>query len=206
MQTFAPPRGDATAARLELIRGRRVTVRAARIGELCRAAFSARLPKTSGADGQVRIEYPRFAFAGFRRPAHFADIELNAALPWAITLTGGIGDATIDLHALGMVGLDVTGGVSSVRMLLPPPQGGVRVRIESGASGLTLLRPPGVPATLRITGGASRLTFDDERYGAIGGRTELVSPGAGHTRDRYEIDILGGATDLTITEADPWPA
>lgn len=207
MRTFAPPRGRATTARLQLIRGRGVTIRATQEGELCRAVFSGRAPKASSDHGQVRIEYPRVALAGLvRRPARRAEIELNAAVPWTLLFVGGLGDSSIDLGALGLVGLEVTGGASNVRLLLPPPPGGdVRVRVESGASRLTLLRPPDVPTTLSIGGGASRLTFDGERYGAIGGATRLMSPGNDRGRDRYEIEVLGGAKDLTICEVGPCP-
>jgi hypothetical protein len=66
---------------------------------------------------------------------------------------------------------------------------------------LTLLRPAGVAATLGIAGGASRLTFDGERYGAIGGETRLETANAA-SADRYEIEITGGASKLVVAEAE----
>lgn len=202
MRTFAPSRGDATAARLELIRGgTHLTVRAAEIDGLCRAVFAGIAPKAAATDGQVTVEYPRFTLAGLlRRPAHRAEIELNPALPWTLTFAGGVEDSAIDLRGLDVKRFAVTGGASNLRLLLPAPRGIVRVRFEGGASTLTVLRPTAVPAALQVTGGASRLTFDGERYGAIGSVTKLESHSRDHNRGRYEIDIFGGGTDLTITE------
>jgi len=73
----------------------------------------------------------------------------------------------------------------------------VHVRFEGGASKVTLLHPQ-VAAVLRVAGGASRLAFDGQRYGAVGGETRLESPGAGDAADRYEIEVGGGASELTV--------
>lgn len=201
MRTFAPPRGEATLARLELVRGRGVTLRAAQNGgKLCRAVLSGRAPRATSDHGQVRIEYPRLARPRrARRPNHRSEIELNAVLPWTLRFLGGLGDSAMDLRALELVELHIAGGASNVRLLLPPPRGDVRVRIEGGVSKVMVLRPAHIPATLGIAGGASRLTFDGERYGAVGGATRLVSSPP-NTCDGYEIDVVGGASDLTITE------
>ena len=55
---------------------------------------------------------------------------------------------------------------------------------------------------MRIAGGASKLTFDEQRLGAVGGETQLASPGAERASDRYEIEIGGGASELTIAVHD----
>lgn len=203
MRAFAPRRGEATLARLELVRGRGVTLHAAQNGgELCRAVLPGRAPKATNDNGCVRIEYPRLTRPRLaRRPDHRSEIELNALLPWTLHFLRGLGDSAVDLRALELVGLRVTGGASNVRLLLPQPRGDVRVRIENGASNVALVRPAHVPASLGITGGATRLTFDGERYGAVGGATRLVSS-ATPTGTGYEIEVVGGASDLTITEVD----
>lgn len=201
MRTFAPPPGDATAARLELTRGRRhLTIQVTEIHELCRAVFAGVAPRVAADHGRVRIAYPRFTLAGpLRHRAHRAKIELNPALPWTLTFTGGVGDSAMDLRGLDLSGFEVTGGASNLELLLPAPRGDVRVCIDGGASRLTLLRPTDVPAMLWVAGGASRLTFDGERYGAVGGVTRLETHG-NNERNRYEIEVLGGASDLTIAE------
>jgi hypothetical protein len=189
---------------LELRRGgSHVAIRAGESDVLCRAAFDGRAPKTWAEDGRVTIEYPRFSFAGLlRRPVRRAQIELNAALPWSLAVVGGLADSILDLGGLELRVLELKGGVADLRIVLPPPSGRVRVRIGGGADKLTLLRPPEVAAVLQIAGGASRLAFDGERYGAIGGETRLETPNAGSNNDRYEIEIGGGASRVTVAQSD----
>ena len=55
-------------------------------------------------------------------------------------------------------------------------------------------------AGLRLGGGATRLAFDGDRYGAIGGTTRLRTPGYDHARDRYEIEVGCGAVSLSGDE------
>jgi hypothetical protein len=81
---------------------------------------------------------------------------------------------------------------------LPPPIGAVPVAIGGGASQVTLRRPREVPIRLRVRGGASKLAFDEQSFGAIGGRTQLQSEGFREAGDRYEITIGGGASQFTV--------
>ena len=46
--------------------------------------------------------------------------------------------------------------------------------------------------------GASKLTFDDQHFGAIGGKTRLHTPDYEGATDRYDIVVSGGASKLTI--------
>jgi hypothetical protein len=72
------------------------------------------------------------------------------------------------------------------------------VRIGGGAHKLEIVRPGGAAVRLRVGGGAHRLAFDDQRYGAIGGVVAVDTPGAADARDRYEIEIAGGVSHLTV--------
>jgi hypothetical protein len=70
--------------------------------------------------------------------------------------------------------------------------------------------PPGSPsgpptataASLRVGGGVSRLSFGDQRFGAVGGGIRLQTEGFDRTADRYEIEIEGGSSCLTVTFGD----
>jgi hypothetical protein len=203
-RTFVAPRGEATEGRLELTRGGiHTTVRTGKLDELCRAEFEGVTPKVTAADGTVAVAYPRFSAAGLlRHPAHRAEIELTEALPWSIVFAGGVGESSADLRGVELRDFQTAGGVADVRVLLPRPRGVVRVRVGGGATKLMLRRPAGVAAVLRIAGGATRLAFDGERFGAIGGETRLETPDAGSSPDRYEFEILGGASEVTVDESD----
>jgi hypothetical protein len=68
-----------------------------------------------------------------------------------------------------------------------------------GASEIVVLRPPGVAARVRLKGWASQLTFDDQTFGAVGSDVRLQSPGYEDATGRYDVEVSGSASDLTLT-------
>jgi hypothetical protein len=90
-------------------------------------------------------------------------------------------------------------GASSFRVELPEPSGTVPVRIAGGASEIVVLRPPGVAARVRLKGWASQFTFDDQTFGAVGSDVRLQSPGYEDAAGRYDVEVSGSASDLTLT-------
>lgn len=200
--TLVAPLDGVLEARLELRRPRAgIAVHAAALDALCRATFEGRPPRAWVEGGRVGLEYPRVSLGRLAR-ARRARIELGTAVPWSLVVTGGIRDSTFELGGLKLAGLAVQGGAAGVDLVLPRPRGLVRVHIDGGASRVRILRPAGAPARLRVAHGASRLVFDEERYGAIGGETRLESPDAGSASDRYEIHVDGGASTLTVAEVE----
>jgi hypothetical protein len=198
--TFTAARNGATEASLELRHGgTHITVRAAEIDELCRAEFEGTAPKAAADGGRVTIAYPRFSARELlRHPAHRAEIDLAAALPWSIVFDGGLGDSSADLRGLDLRDFRITGGAGSVHIMLPEPQGVVRVQVGGGASAVTFRHPEDTAVGLRIGGGSSGLAFDGRRFDARGGETRLETANAAGASDRYEIEILGGASGLTV--------
>ena len=203
-RTFTALRNGATEARLELSRGgTHITIRAAEIDELCRAEFTGVTPKATANGGIVKFDYARYSAAELlRHPAHRAEIELTPALPWSLAFNGGLGRSTADLRGLELQGLEIAAGAGDLRVVLPAPQGVVPVRFGGGISKVTIDHPAGTAIGLRIAGGASRLAFDGQRYGALGGETRLESTGARDAADRYEIEVGGGASELTVEELE----
>ncbi len=72
------------------------------------------------------------------------------------------------------------------------------IRLTGGVSHLTLHRPGGVPARVHIGGGASKLELDTQYLGAIGGPVRLETPGYASATHRYDVEIGGGASGITI--------
>lgn len=105
------------------------------------------------------------------------------------------------MRQLPLRGLDLSGGASRVEVTLPRPVGTVPVRISGGASRLTLHRPAQVAARIRVSHGVSKLTFDRQRFGGLGGDNQWESPDYQNAADRYDIEVSGGASNLTI---DTW--
>jgi hypothetical protein len=104
-----------------------------------------------------------------------------------------------DLSDLRLQGVHLCGGASRVDLTLPAPSGTVPVRVSGGASHLTLRRPAGVAVRLRVGGGLSKLAFDDMQLGAVGGHSHWQSPAYANATDRYDLEITGGASRLTVT-------
>jgi hypothetical protein len=203
-KTFTAARNGAIEARLELTHGgTHVAIRTAEIDDLCRADFEGVAPKTDAKGGRVRIEYPRFSVRELlRHPSHRAEIDLTEELPWSVSINGGLGESSADLRGIDLRDFQIKGGAGSLRVVLPRPRGVVRVQIGGGASSVTVVHPPGTAVGLRITGGSTKLSFDGQNVGSRGGETRLETPGARAATDRYEIEVLGGASKLTVAAGE----
>jgi DNA-binding MarR family transcriptional regulator len=200
-QSHAPLAG-VTAGRLEFTKGasRLVLSGDSALTELYRARFEGPAPEITVDGGVVTVQQRR-RFRPFDWRGQSADFTLTAAVPWDVTLRGGMWKLVADLSALTLQRLEVSGGASDIDVVLPAPCGAVPVRISGGASKVTLRRPQGAEARAEVSGGASQLVFDAQRLGAVGGRTVLATPGFDDAADRYEIRFTGGASQLTVTTA-----
>jgi hypothetical protein len=67
-----------------------------------------------------------------------------------------------------------------------------------GASNVVIHRPEGVATRLLVVGGSTNLTFDDQRFGAVGGEANLQSATYDGVPERYDITITGGASNVTL--------
>jgi class 3 adenylate cyclase len=186
---------------LLLVRAGNLALRAdPSIREPYRARFG-RYPPRVGEDGRsVKIEYPRGLF-GTRSRREQGTVVLDASVPWKLEGRGMLRYITADLGAGILTGLDALGGVTGLILSLPPPSGQVALRF-AGVSDVTIHRPKGVEVGIRVKGGASRLRLDDQVFRAVGGETVLRSPGYEKAADRYEVEVLRGASDLTVDAAE----
>jgi hypothetical protein len=201
---FATPLGSATRGRLEFARGGSgITIRGdGDMDDLVRARFEGTVPMVLADDGKVTIEYPLVSPSEWLRPdRRRAELVLNHAVPWELVFSGGVSRLRADLAGLALRSLEIARGASALELGLPEPAGAVRIRVGGGASKVLLRRPRGVAVDVSVGGGVSNLAFDDQRWGAVGGELHLASPLAAEHDDRYEIEIGGGASELTIAEA-----
>jgi hypothetical protein len=161
-----------------------------------RGDFYGPKPRVTQADGVVTVDYPRFnPFIWGRRSA---DIALSPAATWRLEIRGGVSGLVADLEEIGLAAIDVRGGVNRVELRLPRPNGTVPIRVSGGVSQLTLRRRAEVPVRVRIGGGASRLGLDTQYLGAIGGPVRLETPDYPNVANRYDLEIGGGASRVTI--------
>lgn len=196
---FVSPLGGVERGRLVFAAGAsRVTIHAdPDLEELYRAHFEGPSPEVREKGGTVTIRYPRrFRPMEWRRRS--GRVTLNAGIPWEIEVRGGASELVADLAVLKLSSLEIKGGASKVEVSLPEPEGKVPVRISGGASGITLSRPREAAARMVVKGGVSRLDFDGQRLGAVGGTLRLQSTGYGGSGDHYEIVLSGGASRLDV--------
>jgi hypothetical protein len=161
-----------------------------------RGEFYGPKPRVTEAEGAVSIDYSHFNPFMWGRAS--ADIRLSPSRRWAVEIRGGVSHWESDLRDLQLAGIEVSGGVSNVDLRMPRPTGTATVRVSGGVSHLTLRRPTGVPARLQIGGGASKLGLDTQYLGAVGGPVRLETPDYSNAVDRYDVQIGGGASKISV--------
>lgn len=196
---YTVPLGSITHGRLQFTRGAaNVVLRAdSSMDDLYRARFDGPPPEVHARDGAVTVRYPR-TFHPFDWRKRTAEVTLNPAIPWQIEFHGGLSRLDADLSVLELGSFEVTGGASGVAVTLPRPSGTIAVRVSGGASDVSIHRPEGVAARIRVGRGVSKLAFDEQRFGAIGGETRLQTIDYDGAADRYDLEVTGGASKLSI--------
>jgi DNA-binding MarR family transcriptional regulator len=196
------PLAGVALGRLEFTRGAaKVNIHVdANLTELYRAEFEGGTPNIEVDGGVVSIGHER-RFRPFDWRGRSSDVWLAAAIPWEISLKGGMWKLAADLRGLELRSLEIGGGASDVEIWLPAPVGLVPVRVSGGASHVRVHRPAGSAVRAAISGGASQLVFDSQTLGPVGGRNYLESPGFSSAHDRYEVRFSGGASKLVIDTA-----
>jgi hypothetical protein len=129
-------------------------------------------------------------------------VALGDAASWTLHMKAGTSELRADLSHVLLDALEISGGASDVALTLPRPRGIVRVKIRGGASSVRIERPCGVAMRIQMTGGASDLTFDGSYVEAIGGRYEVASRGFEEASDRYQLEVSGGASEISIVESE----
>ena len=127
-----------------------------------------------------------------------AELTLNPTIPWFIEVKGGLSELTADLSDLNVSGLQVKGGATDLRLALPVPVGTVPVELKGVVGALDVRRPEGVATQLSVKGAVSRLRFDDQWNGPAGPNAELQTPGFATAKNRYAIDLKGGASSVSV--------
>ena len=127
-----------------------------------------------------------------------AEIALNASIPWRIEIRGGATGVNADLTGLDLLELAVSYGMSAVHLKLPVPSGTVPLRVSGGASDVTITHPARVPVRVQFAGWASSVSFHGDLLSGLRNDPQLQSPGYDAAHGRYDIDISGNASMVTI--------
>jgi hypothetical protein len=165
--------------------------------DLYRARFEGPAPKVEVQEGTVTFRYSRPSRL-FDWRSYPGEVTLNPAVPWEVEVRGGAARIDVDLGGLELSSFVLKGGINDLALTLPEPSGVVPMRLSGGASKVSIRRAAGVEARLSLKGGASELTFDEQSFDAVGGKVLLQSPGYDGATDRYEIEVSGGASEISI--------
>ena len=196
---FSSSLGSLESGRLVFANGAsRLTLRAGSgMDDLYRARFEGTPPKIEVQDGTVTFRSSRrFQLFGPRR--HAEEVTLNAAVPWAVEVRGGAALTEADLTGLELTSFVLKGGIADLTLTLPEPSGVVPIRLSGGAAKASIRRPAGVEARLSVNGSASKLTFDEQSFDALGGKVRLQSPGYDGASASYDIEVSGGASEISV--------
>jgi DNA-binding MarR family transcriptional regulator len=211
--SFAARLGGVTSGHLIFVSGApNIEVHGdATLAELYKARFEGPVPRMRVRDGVVTVGYSKFNWFDWRTQfadqtvdisAHWrkdnGEIALNTAVPWSIELRGGASRLSADLRLLRLESFEMRGGASKIELMLPAPSGLVPIRITGGMTQLKIRRPVGVAAGLQVNGGVSDVTVDGESFRGAG-QLSIQTPGAADSPNRYEIEITGGASKLSIS-------
>jgi class 3 adenylate cyclase len=193
-----PALGPGGSWRLQLVRARNVTIAADPwLPDLYRARFEGPPARVRVRGGVVAIEYgPRFRPGDWGRQA--AEITLNPSGRWWIEAPRGAERLRADLSAIQLLGVEVQHATREAEVTLPRPVGPVLLRFAGGAREVTIHRPAGTAARVQVTGGASRVSFDEQTYKAVGGEASWMSADFPQATDRYEIEFSRGVRDLVV--------
>lgn len=191
--------GAVSSGRLIFVRGAaNVTLRVASpLADLFQAQFKGQSPEVRIGGGAVSVTYPRrFGPADWDQAR--AVFTLNGALPWEIEFDS-VSKLNAALSGLQLRAFDVTGGISRGRITMPTPAGIVFVRFAGSVSHVRLHRPVGVAVRIVVRQAVSELTFDDQHFAVVSEDLSLETPDYQQVGNRYDIEVAGSASDLTIT-------
>ncbi|HKA13077.1 MAG TPA: TetR/AcrR family transcriptional regulator C-terminal domain-containing protein [Candidatus Dormibacteraeota bacterium] len=190
------PLGGVTHGRLEIANGvAGMTLRAdPALAELCAGRFQGKPPTVLVEGGTVRITLHH---KRVQLRMHTADLTLNSAVPWDVDISSGVWKLRADLRGLRLRSFAASGGTADMTLLLPAAEGTVPLRLSGGVHKLTIRRPPGVAARVRVGSGVHRLTLDTLHLGSAG-ETRWETPDFEAASGRYDVEVDGGASQLTF--------
>lgn len=125
------------------------------------------------------------------------DLALNPGVPTSLKYEGGAAETRMDLSGIKLTDLEINTGASSTEVVLPPPNGTMRVTVHSGAASVKFRLPPAVPAEIRGTMGLGSLDIDLSRFPDRGSGMYQSDNFAGAT-DRIEMRVEGGVGSVQI--------
>jgi hypothetical protein len=154
-------------------------------------------PQLVSNDGQIQVFLGGTGQAG---PSALW-IQVNSAVTWQFQFSGGASQTTLNLAGGKVAGVDFTAGCSLIDLTMPRPDKTVIITLAGGASQVNLTTPRGVPARLRLYGGASVATLNGTTRTGISGGTILAAPAWSVAVNRYDVVASAGVSMISVSAA-----
>ena len=190
---FSIPFREVVAATFEVVGGAmRLEIECAELADqMLRADLNGPRLRISERDGHIKVAHRTF---GLGRPG--GRIVLNSRLPWSFRVGGGSNHLSFGLEQATVRGIEIDGGAGDIAMRLGTPAALVPIRINGGASTVSIHRSAAVPAEVVIVrGGATRLIADGADLGKSANRNWASHPG---TEPLIRLSARGGVNKLTV--------
>jgi len=159
--------------------------------QLCLSDRSGPRGSAAPTAGDIRLSQSGANFGNSSVTVHVAN-----DLPLSLQLNAGAGEFVIDLHDVKVTDTRFSVGASTTTIVLPHPTGDVPVRLDGGASDITVEIPADVEARVVVTGGLISTSSTNPRATKSGGIIE--TPGYATAKDRVTVNITGGASSITV--------
>jgi len=130
------------------------------------------------------------------------DLQLKADVTWKIAVNSGSSSDSLKLSNAHVSDIELNTGASHEDITVGAPSGSVPITINGGALTVNIHRTKGVAASVSVSGGAVNLTFDGRQSHAIGTVTAQTG-GYNSASDRYQIQVNGGASNVTVDASAP---
>lgn len=182
------------AARYHLTGGASGAVEATSDGTLlCLRDLTGPPGSASVTRGDIRLSQSGGRFVGGS-----ADVSVRVAndLPLSLQVNAGAGEFVIDLHEVKVTDARLSVGASNTTIVLPHPTGDVAVRLDGGASNISVEIPADVEARVIVIGGLISTSSTNPRATKNGSIIE--TPGYSTATDRVTVNITGGVSSITV--------
>ena len=127
-----------------------------------------------------------------------SDIAVKVAndVPLSLTMNAGAGDFLVDLHDVKVTDARFSMGAASTTVVLPHPSGEVGIRVDGGASSVTIEVPADVEARVTVSGGLVSSSSVNPRATKDG--NVIQTSGYVGAKDRVTVTVTGGASSVVV--------
>ena len=131
------------------------------------------------------------------------EIELNPGRRWDVKVQGPTWNTVLDLGGLDVGGIHLDSGAANLECFLAQPHGLVPIQVSGGVVNVVIHRPQDVSVVALAHTGVVKLKLDDYSAKVTVLDVHWQTPEAAQARDRYQLDVSGGAVNLRLDTYRP---